>query len=211
MRALNKLLVYLFGLFSLVVFACGQADQKKAVSLDSIRPHSNANKTQNDSKKATDTLGPFLNYYANDSASMQIAQLSIGSLDEHKFLDRFAANIQRYLLQDSSSTSFQFCSWSFKDSSACLEAFYNWLDQAGKNNTVVQLKKGSVPSVNYDLMLVAEKQILFIGSKRAIDFKKWLRWYSGTTTRSDCKYILYTQPKKRTKWFKYQNAHIVAL
>jgi hypothetical protein len=211
MRALNKLLVYLFGLFSLVVFACGQADQKKAVSLDSIRPHSNANKTQNDSKKATDTLGPFLNYYANDSASMQIAQLSIGSLDEHKFLDRFTANIQRYLLQDSSSTSFQFCSWSFKDSSACLEAFYNWLDQAGKNNTVVQLKKGSVPSVNYDLMLVAEKQILFIGSKRAIDFKKWLRWYSGTTTRSDCKYILYTQPKKRTKWFKYQNAHIVAL
>jgi hypothetical protein len=142
---------------------------------------------------------------------MQIAQLSIGSLDEHKFLDRFTANIQRYLLQDSSSTSFQFCSWSFKDSSACLEAFYNWLDQAGKNNTVVQLKKGSVPSVNYDLMLVAEKQILFIGSKRAIDFKKWLRWYSGTTTRSDCKYILYTQPKKRTKWFKYQNAHIVAL
>ncbi len=211
MRALNKLLVYLFGLFSLVVFACGQADQKKAVSLDSIRPHSNANKTQNDSKKATDTLGPFLNYYANDSASMQIAQLSIGSLDEHRFLDRFTANIQRYLLQDSSSTSFQFCSWSFKDSSACLEAFYNWLDQAGKNNTVVQLKKGSVPSVNYDLMLVAEKQILFIGSKRAIDFKKWLRWYSGTTTRSDCKYILYTQPKKRTKWFKYQNAHIVAL
>ena len=211
MRALNKLLVYLFGLFSLVLFACGQDDQKKAVSLDSIRPHSNANKTQNDSKKATDTLGPFLNYYANDSASMQIAQLSIGSLDEHKFLDRFTANIQRYLLQDSSSTSFQFCSWSFKDSSACLEAFYNWLDQAGKNNTVVQLKKGSVPSVNYDLMLVAEKQILFIGSKRAIDFKKWLRWYSGTTTRSDCKYILYTQPKKRTKWFKYQNAHIVAL
>lgn len=211
MRALNKLLVYLFGLFSLVVFACGQADQKKAVSLDSIRPHSNANKTQNDSKKATDTLGPFLNYYANDSASMQIAQLSIGSLDEHKFLDRFTANIQRYLLQDSSSTSFQFCSWSFKDSSACLEAFYNWLDQAGKNNTVVQLKKGSVPSVNYDLMLVAEKQILFIGSKRAIDFKKWLRWYSGTTTGLDCKYILYSQPKKRTKWFKYQNAQIVAL
>lgn len=211
MRALNKLLVYLFGLFSLVVFACGQADQKKAVSLDSIRPHSNANKTQNDSKKATDTLGPFLNYYANDSASMQIAQLSIGSLDEHKFLDRFTANIQRYLLQDSSSTSFQFCSWSFKDSSACLEAFYNWLDQAGKNNTSVQLIKGSVPSVNYNLMLVAEKQILFIGSKRAIDFKKWLRWYSGTTTRSDCKYILYSQPKKRTKWFKYQNAQIVAL
>ncbi len=211
MRALNKLLVYLFGLFSLVLFACGQDDQKKAVSLDSIRPHSNANKTQNDSKKAKDTLGPFLNFYANDSASMQIAQLSIGSLDEHRFLDRFTANIQRYLLQDSSSTSFQFCSWSFKDSSACLEAFYNWLDQAGKNNTSVQLIKGSVPSVNYNLMLVAEKQILFIGSKRAIDFKKWLRWYSGTTTRSDCKYILYSQPKKRTKWFKYQNAQIVAL
>ncbi len=211
MRALNKLLVYLFGLFSLVVFACGQDDQKKAVSLDSIRPHSNANKTQNDSKKAKDTLGTFLNYYANDSASMQIALLSIDSPNEHRFLDRFTANIDRYLLQDSSSTLFHFCAWSFKDSSACLEAFYNWLDQAGKNNTGVPLMKGSIPSPNFNLILVAEKQILFIGSKRAIDFKKWLRWYSGTTTGSDCKYILYSQPKKRTKWFKYQNAQIITL
>jgi|688.fasta_scaffold375111_3 hypothetical protein len=211
MRALNKLLVYLFGLFSLVLFACGQDDQKKPVSLDSIRPHSNANKTQNDPKKAKDTLGRFLNYYANDSASMQIAQLSIDSLDELGFLNRFTANIQRYILQDSSKTSFQFCTWSFKDSSACLEAFYNWLDQAGKNNTSVPLLKGNVPSVHYNLMLIAEKQILFIGSKRTIDLKKWLRWYSGTTTGSDCKYILYSQPKKRTKWLKYQNAQIIAL
>ncbi len=211
MRALNKLLVYLFGLFSLVVFACGQDDQKKAVSLDSIRPHSNANKTQNDSKKAKDTLGTFLNYYANDSASMQIALLSIDSPNEHRFLDRFTANIDRYLLQDSSSTLFHFCAWSFKDSSACLEAFYNWLDQAGKNNTGVPLMKGSIPSPNFNLILVAEKQILFIASKRPIDLKKWLLWYSGTTLTADCRYVMYTRPKKRTKWFKYQNAQIVAL
>lgn len=211
MRALNKLLVYLFGLFSLVLFACGQESAKKTVSLDSIRPHSNSDKPQNDSPKAKDTLGPYLNYYANDSASMQIAKLSIDSLGAHKFLNRFTANIQRYLLQDSSQTSFQYCTWNFKDSSACLEAFYNWLDQAGKNNTSIPLLKGSVHSVNYNLILVTEKQILFIGSKRAIDYKKWLRWYSGTPTGSDCRYILYAQPKKRTKWFKFENAQILTL
>lgn len=211
MRAPTKLLVYLFGLFSLVLFACGQDDQKKPISLDSIRPHSNSNKTQNDAQKAKDTLGPLLNYYANDSASLQIAQLSIDSLGEHKFLNRFTPHIQRYLLQDSSSTSFQVCTWNFKDSSACLEAFYNWLDQAGKNNASIPLLKGSVPSANYNLMLVAQKQILFIGSERPIDFKKWLRWYSGSTTSSDCRYVLYTQPRKRTKWFKFENAQIFTL
>ena len=211
MRALNKLLVYLFGLFSLVLIACGQEDAKKPVSLESIRPHSNSDKPQNDSQKAKDTLGPYLNYYANDSATLQIAKLSIDSLGKHRFLDRFTANIQRYLLQDSSQTSFQYCTWNFKDSSACLEAFYNWLDQAGKNKASIPLLKGSVPSVNYNLMLVAEKQILFIESKRTIDFKKWLLWYSGTTISPNCKYVLYSQPKKRTKWFKFENAQIFTL
>jgi hypothetical protein len=211
MRALTKLLVYLFGLFSIVLFACGQEDTKKPVSLDSIRPHSNADKPQNDAKKAKDTLGPFLNFYANDSASLQITELSIDSLGAHRFLNRFTANIQRYLLKDSSSTSFQVCTWYFKDSSACLEAFYNWLDQAGKNNASIPLLKGSISSVDHNLMIIAEKQILFIGSERTIDYKKWLLWYSGTTTRPDCRYVLYSQPKKRTKWFKFENAQILTL
>jgi hypothetical protein len=211
MRALTKLLVYLFGLFSIVLFACGQEGTKKPVSLDSIRPHSNADKPQNDAKKAKDTLGPFLNFYANDSASLQIAELSIDSLGAHRFLNRFTANIQRYLLKDSSSTSFQVCTWYFKDSSACLEAFYNWLDQAGKNNASIPLLKGSISSVDHNLMIIAEKQILFIGSERTIDYKKWLLWYSGTTTRPDCRYVLYSQPKKRTKWFKFENAQILTL
>ena len=211
MRALTKLLVYLFGLFSIVLFACGQEGTKKTVSLDSIRPHSNADKPQNDAKKAKDTLGPFLNFYANDSESLQIAELSIDSLGAHRFLNRFTANIQRYLLKDSSSTSFQVCTWYFKDSSACLEAFYNWLDQAGKNNASIPLLKGSISSVDHNLMIIAEKQILFIGSERTIDYKKWLLWYSGTTTRPDCRYVLYSQPKKRTKWFKFENAQILTL
>jgi hypothetical protein len=211
MRALTKLLVYLFGLFSIVLFACGQEGTKKPVSLDSIRPHSNADKPQNDAKKAKDTLGPFLNFYANDSASLQIAELSIDSLGAHRFLNRFTANIQRYLLKDSSSTSFQVCTWYFKDSSACLEAFYNWLDQAGKNNASIPLLKGSISGVDHNLMIIAEKQILFIGSERTIDYKKWLLWYSGTTTRPDCRYVLYSQPKKRTKWFKFENAQILTL
>lgn len=211
MRAQNKLLVYLFGLFSLVLFACGQDSAKKPISLDSIRPHSKFKKPQIDSQEAKDTLGPYLNYYANDSAALQIAKLSIDSLDEHGFLNRFTKEVQRYILQDSSQTTFQFCTWNFTDSSACLEAFYNWLDQAGKNNASIPLLKGSVPCVNYQLMIIAEKQILFIRSKRTIDYKKWLRWYSGTPTGSDCRYILYAQPKKRTKWFKFENAQILTL
>jgi hypothetical protein len=142
---------------------------------------------------------------------LQIAELSIDSLGAHRFLNRFTANIQRYLLKDSSSTSFQVCTWYFKDSSACLEAFYNWLDQAGKNNASIPLLKGSISSVDHNLMIIAEKQILFIGSERTIDYKKWLLWYSGTTTRPDCRYVLYSQPKKRTKWFKFENAQILTL
>jgi hypothetical protein len=211
MRALTKLLLYLFGLFNVVLFACGQDDAKETVSLEEIRPHSKAKNTPNASQKTLDTLGPLLNFYANDSASMQIAHLFMDSLDEHWFLDRFSAHIQRFRLQDSSATFYQFRTWNFKDSSACLEAFYNWLDQAGPNKSSIPLLKGSIPSAKYNLMIVAQKQILFIESERQVDFKKWLLWHSGTTSNPDCRYVLYTRPKKRTKWFKYENAQILTL
>lgn len=211
MRAFTKQPVYLFGLIALFIVACADKAPQKTISLDTIRPKAQSKQHQNDQPNQADTLRQYLNYYANDSASLHIAQLSIDSIGQHQFLNRFSSHTQRFILRDSSATQYQFCSWNFKDSSACLEAFYNWLDQAGKNNTSIPLLVGNVPSAHYNLMIVGERQLLFIESQDPINYKKWLLWYSGSSKYPNCKYILYMRPQKRTKWFKYENAQIVAL
>ena len=146
MRAFTKLPVYLFGLTFLVVISCNQHQEKDAITLDSIRPHSSKKYVQNSAGDQQDTLRKYVNYYANDSAFMQISKVRLDSTPALHFIDRFSATRQKWILQDSNNVFYQYKQWHFKDSSACLEAFYNWLDQAGRQKESVKLLEGSISS-----------------------------------------------------------------
>ena len=211
MRAFTKLPVYLFGLTFLVVISCNQHQEKDAITLDSIRPHSSKKYVQNSAGDQQDTLRKYVNYYANDSAFMQISKVRLDSTPALHFIDRFSATRQKWILQDSNNVFYQYKQWHFKDSSACLEAFYNWLDQAGRQKESVKLFEGSISSANYELIIVGQQEVLFIEAPRNFNHKNWLLWYSGTKDYFPIKYALYVQPKKRTKWFKCTNNQIEAL
>lgn len=203
MRALTILPIYLFGLCGALFVGCTEQANQKVVSLKAISPKSKKKHEHITVKNNTDTLNVFLNYYANDSANLQITGIQLNRSNTPLFLDRFSSKTQHFILADQSAQQFEFRKWEFKDSSACLDAFYNWLDQAGNNKASVPLLSGSVHSSRFNLLLVAQKELLLIESERAIAYQKWLLWHSGTETATTCRYILYAQPKKRTKWFKY--------
>lgn len=211
MRALTKLLGYLLALTCVFFFACNDTASKKIISLDEIRPKSPQQKTQEPKKSAQDTLQRLLNFYINDSASLQIANIKLDDTNDKFFLDRFSLSKQRYQLTDSLQKNYQYKTWSFKDSNSCMEAFYNWLDQAGKNKTSVGLKTGNVWSTRHEIYIITERQILKISGMQPIQSKKWLNWYSGTLEFTQLKYILYAQPKKKTKWLQYANNNLIVL
>jgi hypothetical protein len=211
MRALTKLPGYLLALTCLFQFACNDSATNQTISLEEIRPKSQKQQTKTPTKSPEDTLQRFCNFYTNDSASLQISKISLDETNDKYFLDRFSLTRQRYLLTDSLGKIFQYKNWSFKDSSACTEAFYNWLDQAGKNKGSVALKAGNIWSSNHEIYLVCERQILQISSAERMLLKNWLKWYSGTSDFKGFKYILYAQPRKKTLWLKYNNNKITAL
>lgn len=211
MRALTKLPGYLLALTFLLLVACQNEAPKRTISLDKIRPKSPQKNSQKPKKSQTDTLQRLCNFYTNDSASLQISKINLDETNDKFFLDRFSFTKQRYLLTDSLGRIFQYKNWSFKDSSACTEAFYNWLDQAGKNKGSVALKAGNIWSSNHEIYLVCERQILQISSAERMLLKNWLKWYSGTSAFKGFKYILYAQPRKKTLWLKYNNNKITAL
>ena len=211
MRALTKLPGYLLALTFLLLLACKNEAPKRTVSLDDIRPKSTQKSSHKPEKSQTDTLQQLCNFYTNDSASLQISKISLDETNEKLFLDRFSLTRQRLLLTDSLGKIFQYKNWSFRDSSSCTEAFYNWLDQAGKNKTSVALKTGQIGSSNHEIYLICDQEIIQIISPQRILLKNWLKWYSGTAHFKSFKYIIYAQPKKKTLWLKYTNSKITAL
>ena len=211
MRAFTKLPTYLFGLVCLVLISCNQHQENDAVTLDSIRPHSSKKRMPNSAGDQQDTLRNYVNYYANDSAFMQISKVWLDSTPALHFIDRFSATKQKWILQDSNNVTFHYKQWYFKDSSACQEAFYNWLDQAVRQKESVKLFDRSISSTNHELIIVGQKEVLFVEAPHNFNHKKWLLWYSGTKDYIPIKYALYVQPKKRTKWFKCTNNKIEAL
>jgi hypothetical protein len=211
MRALTKLPGYLLALFCVFFMACNDTTSKRTISLDEIRPKSPQHKKQKPQKSPEDTLQRLLNFYANDSTALQIANIKLNDTGDKFFLDRFSSSRQRFLLTDSLGNFFQYKTWSFRDSSSCTEAFYNWLDQAGKNKAGVALRIGNIWSSGHEIYLVTERQILQISSAKRILLKNWLKWYSGTPKFEVVKYILYAQPRKKTIWLKYTNNKLTAL
>lgn len=211
MRALTKLPGYLLALTCVFFFACADTSSKRTIPFDEIRPKSPQQKKQKPQKSPEDTLQRLINFYTNDSASLQIAHIALDETEDKFFLDRFSSSKQRLTLTDSLGNLFQYKNWSFRDSSSCTEAFYNWLDQAGKNKASVALRTGNIWSIGHEIYLVADRQILQISSAKRILLKNWLKWYSGTPNFDTFKYILYVQPRKKTIWFNYTNRKLTAL
>lgn len=206
MRAFTKLSGYLLLVVNLQFLSCQTPDTAKRIDLDDIRPKAKEI-AQNKSEKAQkDTLGAFYKYYANDSAQLGIAQIAIDTSLQTHFLDRFSTAKKRLLLTDSTSHTFQYHSWSFSDSSSCVEAFYNWLDQAGRKQQSVLLGSGDVFHTAHGFYIIAENELLFLQSRQAISYQKWLKWFEGKTDTSPIIYTLRMKPKQKTKWFQYTNA-----
>lgn len=211
MRALTKLPGYLLALLCSFQFACNDTTSNQTISLEEIRPKSQKQQKKAPTKSTEDTLQRLSNFYTNDSASLQIAKINLAEANDKFFLDRFGLNHQRFVLTDSLGQIFEYKTWSFRDSSACIEAFYNWLDQAGKNKTSVAFKSGNIWSSGHEIYIVSKQQIIQISSAQRILLKHWLKWYSGTPDFKGFNYILSAQPRKKTLWLQYVNNKIAAL
>jgi len=211
MRALTKLPGYLLALLILFFFACGEDAPQKSVSLEDIRPKAAQKNSLKAKENPADTLQAYLNYYANDSSRLGIAQIFIDSISETHFLDRFTPVIQRFQLKDSSQQNYAYQRWVFKDSSSCTEAFYNWLDQAGKNKSSVGLNTGQIWSLNHAFFMIGKKEIILVSSSKPISVKNWVKWHTGTADFRGFCYIFYAKPKKKTIWMNYTNNKIITL
>lgn len=199
---------YLFTVCIALIYSCTTDQNKPAIDLNDIRPKAKQNRAIKKQISQQDTLAYLYKIYANDSARMQIAQILPDTLLTIHFLDRFSQQHQRYFLTDSSARHFEFQSWDFKDSTQCFEAFYNWLDEATLSKDGAGISSIDLKLQKNSLILIANKQILFVFSDQKIQNDKWIKWYSAHQKVKLLHFIALKEPRKKTKWLQYSHGKI---
>lgn len=210
MRALTNPLFYILVSVLTGLFACQQQPDDSVKNLDQIRPKSHTKTKKIATTKEVDTLNTFLKTYANDSCSLRMATVFLDSSLSKHFLNRFSQQHFHVICLDSLQQVFGHQEWSFKDTNQAKEAFFNWLDQF---ETHKEFKIGSTENLfhEYTLIVLEGKKIVQVNSPKKIKYNDWLRFWSGHYQNANFSYILWAQPKKKTKWYRYKNAQLITL
>lgn len=210
MRALTNPLFYILVSVLTGLFACQQQPDDSVKNLDQIRPKSHTKTKKIVTTKEVDTLNTFLKTYANDSCSLRMATVFLDSSLTKHFLNRFSQQHFHVICLDSLQQVFGHQEWSFEDTNQAKEAFFNWLDQF---ETPKEFKIGSTENLfhEYTLIVLAGKKIVQVNSPKKIKYNDWLRFWSGHYQNANFSYILWAQPKKKTKWYRYKNAQLLTL
>lgn len=211
MRSLLKFPSYLALIHFLLIFGCQDNEPKTKIDLEDIRPKAQNKTNEVAPVNNADSLNYLYKFYVNDSSNLKITKIVADTLTKNQFLDRFSLKNDRYFLKDTNQNEFHYQSWNFKDSASCYEAFYNWLDQAGKNRSSIALNTGDVSHQSHGLYIISNKQIIFIMAPQTIVNLNWIKWYCGNQKISRLDYILTMKPRQKTNWLNYNNGKIKSL
>ena len=196
----KKVTSLLFPLICLVLcVSCGKNNDNKVIKYEDIGEKAQSNTSVDILSSEDDN---------NEDTTLNLSNLDIEisktyNLSVNDFLDRFQSeeSVKRLIL--TSNDSIYFKSWSFQDSTACMNAFYNLLDCFGKVCSPIELYSTDFIASNYNLILVLENQIHSINSKENQDLQVWYRYFEAENNITEYHYILEQKRNQSMTWFEY--------
>ena len=204
----KKVTSLLFLLICLVLcVSCGKNNDNKVFKYEDIGEKAQSN-------TSVDVLPS--EYENNEDTTLNLTNLDIKisktfKISSNDFLDRFNSEESFKRLILTSNDSIYFKSWSFQDSTACMNAFYNLLDCFGKDCTPIELYSTDFNTLNYNLLLVFENQIHSIISKENQDLQVWHRYFDAENDISEYHYILEQKRNQSMTWYKYNDRELSTL
>ena len=204
----KKVTSLLFPLICLVLcVSCGKNSDNKVIKYEDIGEKAQSNTSVDVLPSEDDN---------NEDTTLNLSNLDIEisktyNLSTNDFLDRFQSeeSVKRLIL--TSKDSIYFKSWSFQDSTTCMNAFYNLLDCFGKDCTPIELYSTDFITLNYNLLLVFENQIHSIISKENQDLQVWHRYFEAEHDISEYHYILEQKRNQSMTWFEFNNREMSTL
>ena len=112
-----------------------------------------------------------------------------------KFSDRFK------LLLESDTVRYE--RWIYSDSSALLNAYFNWLDCFG--NTCESVKPGDKVSIGKEPMQLFVNDTTLILVSGDGDMNRWVKFHSAIGFEMNWRYVMEQSRFGKMNWYRYEN------
>ena len=126
---------------------------------------------------------------------------SIKVLRQNEVLDRGETNAKNKLRLYTSGDSISFKEWSYTDTTALTNGFYNLLDCFGTTCESIELYDTTFITDTYHLVFISEYSVQWIASNTNQDAKAWLQYLNHDDDKQNFTYIFEQKVQKPSQWF----------
>lgn len=190
-------------IFVIVLFLIACKSEKKQRILNFDPAKKNHLDTVVELIQKPDSLLFWKQRYQSDSVKIKFDSIQ-PSFSKH-FLDRFNSKhfIKNKLFQG--KDSLLHFRWTFTDTTAAKNAFYNWLDCYG--NTCISLKLYEPFKIEKQTTLIFRNHysISYIRGKQNLSKEAWINFEKTLFPKDSLSLLIVQQPGKNALWFKYQD------
>lgn len=196
---------FVFLILAISLFSCGEKNKNEVLDMSDITPTSERNYDSVAVK--TDTI----DYDFNSAVANELG-LNLSGIHYYEyplFPDRFNPRTTKklVLMQDMDSTFF--CQWSYRDSVATKNAFYNWIDCFGqKCKSIKMYERVNLQKENF-VLLMSDTAIVYISSSKQLKYADWQTYFEKTNKIDDWKLIMHQGVRGKTNWGRIEKGKYI--
>ena len=196
---MNKILLFLL---LTVLFACGEKPKEELIDLKDIISHQGNEAEIDKPTEEKDTVSHLFNSALANELGFNLSGLHIYS--SPMFPDRFNPKSVRKLVLMQEVDSTLFCQWSYKDSIATKNAFYNWIDCFGPTCKSIKVnQKINFQKDNFAVFL-NDTSITYISSSKKMNYKDWQEFFVQSQNIQDWKLLIHQSLRGKANWSRIE-------
>ena len=190
-----------------VLFSCGEKSKNEVIDMSEISPSSNRNYDDDSKPEEIDTID-----YGFNSAVVNELGLNLSDIHLYEyplFPDRFNPRTTKKLVLMQEMDSTFFCQWSYRDSVATKNAFYNWIDCFGERcKSIKMYERANLQKENF-VLFMSDTAIVYISSSKQLKYADWQTYFKKTKNIEDWKLIMHQGVRGKTNWGKIEKGKYI--
>jgi len=192
---------------AIVLFSCGQKNKEELIDMHDIMPSSERYNDNETPQEKIDKIDFGFNAALANELGINISGLHF--YEAPMFPDRFNPKRTKKLVLMQEMDSTLFCQWSYKDSVATKNAFYNWIDCFGaKCKSIKMYEKINFQKENF-VLFMNDTSITYISSSQKMNYVDWQEFFEKSQEIEDWKLLIQQGMRGKANWSRIEKGKII--
>ena len=191
--------------FAISLLSCGEKNKHEVLDMSDITPSSERNYDTVAAK--IDTIDYGFNSAVANELGLNLS--GIHFYEDPLFPDRFNPRTTKKLVLMQEMDSTFYCQWSYRDSVATKNAFYNWIDCFGERcKSINMYERANLQKENF-VLFMSDTAIIYISSSKLLKYADWQTYFEKTYKIEDWKLIMHQGVRGKTNWGKIEKGKYI--